>query len=128
MDNKIKNVKSNYKKLKTNKQLSTQEIPGEEIVIIPVVFNVIHREAMGTGKNIGSNKIDELITILNEAYSGQYGGVDTKIRFCIMGQLLYQAITDEATIEISLPNLPTGNYILKLKAENFNEIIKFIKQ
>lgn len=89
LENKIKNVISNFTKNEKNatNKLSTQEITGEEMVIIPIVFNVIHNgEVIGTGRNVSSNKIDELITILNQAYSGQYGGVDTKIRFCLAKQ------------------------------------------
>lgn len=90
LENKIKNVISNFtknEKTTTNKSLSTQEIVGEEIVVIPVVFNIIHNgEPIGTGRNVGSDKIDELITILNQSYSGQYGGIDTRIRFCLAKQ------------------------------------------
>lgn len=81
----INNLKNSEKKF--SKPSSTQELPGEEIIVIPVVFNVIHTgEPIGVGKNISLSKIEEQITILNEAYSGQYGGVDTKIRFCLAKQ------------------------------------------
>ncbi|MFH7011595.1 zinc-dependent metalloprotease [Flavobacterium sp. FlaQc-52] len=97
LENRIKKVistfNSNEKNL-TNKQLSAQEIIGEEIVVVPIVFNVIHNgEAIGTGRNIGQNKIDELVTIVNEAYSGKYGGVDTKIRFCLAKQNVLGQVT-----------------------------------
>ncbi|WP_428230729.1 T9SS type A sorting domain-containing protein [Flavobacterium sp.] len=44
------------------------------------------------------------------------------------GQLIYQAITEKSTIEINLSNLAADNYIVKLKGDNYNEAIKFIKQ
>ncbi|TPG44665.1 zinc-dependent metalloprotease [Flavobacterium pectinovorum] len=90
LEKKIKNVISSFKNNETNvtKKLSaTNEIIGEEIIVIPVVFNVIHSgEPVGTGKNLSINKIEEQINILNEFYSGKYGGVDTRIRFCLAKQ------------------------------------------
>ncbi|BFM42979.1 hypothetical protein CFS9_16200 [Flavobacterium sp. CFS9] len=99
LENRIKKVISTFtsnQKSITNKQLNTQEamIASDEIIVIPVVFNIIHNgEAIGTGRNIEQNKIDELITILNEAYSGKYGGIDTKIRFCLAKQNTVGQIT-----------------------------------
>lgn len=56
----------------------------EQTIIIPVVFNIIHYgESEGVGRNLSLDKIYEQITIMNAAYSGQYGGVDTKIQFCL---------------------------------------------
>lgn len=43
------------------------------------------------------------------------------------GQLVYQSISEKSAIEINLPNLAAGNYIVKLKGDNYNEAIKFIK-
>lgn len=90
LDAKIKEVIKSFKKndvSNTGKTASTQELISEEIVVIPVVFNVIHSgEPLGVGKNISLNKIEEQISLLNQAYSGQYGGVDTKIRFCLAKQ------------------------------------------
>jgi hypothetical protein len=87
LEKKIKTIISGFERKGTSKIASTLEVPGEEIVVIPVVFNIIHSgESVGTGKNISTEKIDELMTILNHAYSGQFGGIDTKIKFCLAKQ------------------------------------------
>ena len=55
-----------------------------QIITIPVVFNVIHNgEYIGQGRNISDEKIQEQLDILNEDYSGSSGETDTKIRFCL---------------------------------------------
>lgn len=90
LDKKITNVISSFKNNHsntTNKGLAIQNIVSDEIIVIPVVFNVIHNgEPIGTGRNISLSKINEQITIMNQAYGGEYGGVDTKIRFCLAKQ------------------------------------------
>ncbi|MDR6760635.1 hypothetical protein J2Y38_000833 [Flavobacterium sp. 2755] len=90
LDKKVKEIISSFKNNETNetqKPSGTQALIGDEIIVIPVVFNVIHSgEPLGTGKNISLNKIEEQINILNDAYSGKYGGVDTRIRFCLAKQ------------------------------------------
>jgi hypothetical protein len=90
LEKKIKDVIASFKNnetTETKKVSATQEIIGEEIIVIPVVFNVIHSgEPLGIGKNISLNKIEEQINIMNEYYSGKYGGVDTRIRFCLAKQ------------------------------------------
>ena len=45
-----------------------------------------------------------------------------------VGKLLYFGDTEKSTLDISLPNLPTGIYMVKLKGNNYKETIKFIKQ
>jgi|GEM_PF-1806044 len=90
LNTKIKEVIASFKNKdvsETGKIASTQELMSDEIVVIPVVFNIIHSgEPLGVGKNIPLSKIEEQISLLNQAYSGQYGGIDTKIRFCLAKQ------------------------------------------
>jgi len=61
-----------------------------------------------------------------------FGRENTKPISCTIynsvGQLIYQSISEKSDIEINLPNLAPGNYIVKLKGDNYNEAIKFIKQ
>lgn len=44
------------------------------------------------------------------------------------GKIIYNDNTQKSTLDINLPNLPTGVYIIKLNGDNYKEIIKFIKQ
>ena len=121
LENRIKNVISSFKNNETNvtKKLSaTNEIIGEEIVVVPVVFNIVHSgEPLGTGKNISMSKIEEQITIMNEAYSGKYGGVDTRIRFCLAKQnIVGQASTGvnrffgKASYDVAYPYCELSNF------------------
>ena len=45
-----------------------------------------------------------------------------------VGKSMYSGSTEKSTLDINLPNLPIGVYIVKLKGDNYKEIIKFIKQ
>lgn len=97
LDKKIKDIIFSFKNNEqniTNKTSLSQVLIGDEIIVIPVVFNVIHSgEALGTGKNISLIKIEQQINIMNEAYSGKYGGIDTRIRFCLAKQNTVGQIT-----------------------------------
>ncbi|WP_035094834.1 M43 family zinc metalloprotease [Aquimarina megaterium] len=85
----IENVKTVVKSFQAKSNSSDQTI------IIPVIFNVIHSgESIGNGKNLSRQKILEQINILNEAYAGAYGGVDTKIKFCLAEKDIYGNYTD----------------------------------
>ena len=74
-----------FNKKNSSGKTQTQKIASSnQIITIPVVFNVIHNgEAIGVGRNLSDEKIQEQIDILNQSYSGANGGVDTKIRFCL---------------------------------------------
>ncbi|GGB78744.1 hypothetical protein GCM10007424_18630 [Flavobacterium suaedae] len=90
LESKIKSVIKSYTSDNTTKSTSA----NEGIVYIPVVFNVIHNgEPEGTGRNVALSKLEEQIDILNEAYGGEYGGVDTEIRFCIASKDAYSRET-----------------------------------
>ncbi|GAB5473193.1 MAG: hypothetical protein Mars2KO_12920 [Maribacter sp.] len=81
-----------------------------EIVIIPVVVNILHRgESIGQGRNISDEKVHEQIQLLNDFYSNKnLMGVDTKIRFC----LAKQDISGQATSGINRFEVPYDTYTL----------------
>jgi hypothetical protein len=53
------------------------------IVTIPVVFHVISEDGTRAGGNIPDSMITNQMTILNQSYAGQFGGVDTQFRFTL---------------------------------------------
>jgi len=53
------------------------------IVTIPVVFHVISENGTRAGGNIPDSMINSQMTILNQSYAGQFGGVDTQFRFTL---------------------------------------------
>jgi hypothetical protein len=55
---------------------------GGGVRVIPVVVHVIASSATSPG-NIDGTQVQAGIDVLNEAFSGIYGGVDTKIQFCL---------------------------------------------
>lgn len=54
------------------------------VKVIPVVFHVIS-ESTSSPANISQSQIESGITVLNNAFRGIYGGVDTEIEFCLAG-------------------------------------------
>ncbi|MBQ0733606.1 M43 family zinc metalloprotease [Aquimarina celericrescens] len=67
---------------------NTVNTNNNQIVTIPVVFNIVHNgEAIGVGRNLSDARILEQLNILNQVYSNYNGqGVDIKIRFCLAKQ------------------------------------------
>jgi hypothetical protein len=53
------------------------------IVTIPVVFHVISEDGTRANGNIPDTLINDQMTILNQSYAGQFGGVDTQFRFTL---------------------------------------------
>jgi hypothetical protein len=53
------------------------------IVTIPVVFHVISEDGTRANGNIPDSMINNQMTILNQSYAGQFGGVDTQFRFTL---------------------------------------------
>jgi len=84
LEQKIKDMIFSYSHDINGVKIENRDIENEEIIIIPVVFNIIHNgEAIGTGRNLSLAKINEQIDIMNAAFSGQLGGANTKIQFCL---------------------------------------------
>jgi hypothetical protein len=46
----------------------------------------------------------------------------------ILGKLVYTRVTKDSIVEVNLPDLPSGLYIIKLVGDNYNEAIKFLKE
>ena len=59
------------------------EVGIAAIVTIPVVFHVISEDGTRAGGNIPDSLINSQMTILNQSYAGQFGGVDTQFRFTL---------------------------------------------
>lgn len=60
-------------------------------------------------------------------------GVENKSRINVniydtLGKLIYNSSTMDSKVDINLPNITSGLYIVKLQGVNYNEIIKFIKE
>ena len=53
------------------------------IVTIPVVFHVISEDGTRANGNIPDSMVNSQMTILNQSYAGQFGGVDTQFRFTL---------------------------------------------
>jgi hypothetical protein len=53
------------------------------IVTIPVVFHIISEDGTRANGNIPDSMINSQMTILNQSYAGQFGGVDTQFRFTL---------------------------------------------
>lgn len=45
----------------------------------------------------------------------------------VTGRLIYKTVKNENIIKISLPNISSGIYFVKLLGDNYNETVKFIK-
>jgi Secretion system C-terminal sorting domain len=45
-----------------------------------------------------------------------------------LGKAVYNAYTKSSTFDVSLPNLTSGLYFVKLQGDNYNETMKFIKE
>jgi hypothetical protein len=46
----------------------------------------------------------------------------------IQGKQIYHSVTKNATTDVSLPNLPSGIYIVRLQGSDYSETVKFIKE
>ncbi|MCV9928327.1 T9SS type A sorting domain-containing protein [Flavobacterium sp. LS1R49] len=46
----------------------------------------------------------------------------------ILGKLVYTRVSKDSVVEVNLPDLSSGLYIIKLVGDNYNETIKFLKQ
>jgi hypothetical protein len=55
----------------------------DDVVTVHVAFHVIRKNNTVSGGNIPDEWIDDQITVLNEAYGGDTGGVDTGFRFVL---------------------------------------------
>jgi hypothetical protein len=58
---------------------------GGTVRVIPVAVHVIYSIEPNDPHNISQDQIDSQIEQLNADFSGQSGGVDTEIRFCLAG-------------------------------------------
>lgn len=78
--------------------------------IVPVVVSVFSNSTSG---DISDAQVASGINVLNEAFRGQYGGVDTEIEFCLSGiKRFTSSIYANATLG------PTGNELaLKQQAQ-----------
>ncbi|WP_395049874.1 S8 family serine peptidase [Flavobacterium sp.] len=54
-------------------------------------------------------------------------GVSVNV-YDVLGKSVYNAVSYETTFDISIPNVPSGIYFVKLTSVNFNEILKLIKE
>jgi hypothetical protein len=50
------------------------------------------------------------------------------IVYDILGKQIYHSVTKNATADVSLSNLPSGIYIVRLQGSDYNETVKFVKE
>lgn len=81
-----------YSKIKTRGVLklgtpsaakSVKSNTGIDIQMVPVVVHIITNPLTNPSYSISAAQVDDQINVMNEAFSGQYGGVDTRIQFCL---------------------------------------------
>lgn len=123
IEQKIKDVIKSFKQSAQHRGVGDGQIPDDQIITIPVVFNVIHYgEAEGTGRNISLGQINDQINILNQAYSGQLGGVDTKIQFCLAQKNIVGLTTTGVYRFLgSKPNYEMGQLALNICFPKFGD-------
>lgn len=75
------------------KRKSRRVLNDDEIIHIPVVFNLVYPNhyQIGEGANIHGSILDSQLDYLNQYYSGLTGSPDTKIRFCLARQNIFGA-------------------------------------
>ena len=50
------------------------------------------------------------------------------IIYDIQGKQIYNSVAKSSTFDVSLPNIPSGLYIIKLSGANYHETVKFLKE
>nr|WP_315248398.1 T9SS type A sorting domain-containing protein [uncultured Flavobacterium sp.] len=46
----------------------------------------------------------------------------------ILGKQIYHSVAKNSTIDVSLPNIPSGVYIIKLAGSGYSDTVKFVKE
>jgi hypothetical protein len=87
---------------------------NRETVNIPVIFHVISKGPSAEDGEVPDTMLNEQIAVLNRAYSGETGGVDTPFRFSLLGinrvrNPDWHVFAPGSTIEVEVkPQLKTG--------------------
>ncbi len=84
------NIKKEVVKL-LNKRLTSTSITNDQVITIPVVYNLIYpfNNFIGQGANIHGSVLQNKINELNQKFGGLLGGVNIKIRFCLAQKNIY---------------------------------------
>jgi hypothetical protein len=87
LEQKIKDIIFSYSHDEQGNSVESTVADNFSTIMIPVVFNIVHNgEQEGTGRNLSLAKINDQINVMNDVYSGAYGGTQTFIKFCLAKQ------------------------------------------